>query len=105
MNDISKTGRTLLHDAACECLSPEQMDQFEALFGGDEETWERLYRCIAKRIDAAPAAEPMNGTITVWCDGTWKLWSAADAGYASSDPDWLLNINIPVVADNPGSTT
>ena len=32
--------------------------------------------------------------ITVWQDGSWKIWSTTDAGYAcnDTDPDWLLTI-------------
>lgn len=30
--------------------------------------------------------------ITVWKDGRYKFWSAADAAYAQNDPDWLSTI-------------
>lgn len=30
--------------------------------------------------------------ITVWRDGTWKVWHAMDAFYAQSDPDYLVTI-------------
>jgi len=30
--------------------------------------------------------------ITVWKDGRYKFWSAADAAYAQNDPDWLATI-------------
>jgi hypothetical protein len=33
-------------------------------------------------------------TITVWQDGTWKLWRSLDAYYAANDPYWLLNIPV-----------
>lgn len=38
----------------------------------------------------------MDFIITVWKDGTWKLWSTTDAHYACNDknPDWLVNIPI-----------
>lgn len=32
------------------------------------------------------------GTITIWKDGTHKMWSAADAHHAAQDHDWLVNI-------------
>ncbi|KGC13810.1 hypothetical protein DM48_348 [Burkholderia gladioli] len=47
------TAMDLMIDAGCECLSPEQMDRFEVMFAGDVDAWERLYRCIVKRLDAA----------------------------------------------------
>ncbi|MCJ7559161.1 hypothetical protein MUO79_00905 [Candidatus Bathyarchaeota archaeon] len=31
-------------------------------------------------------------TITVWTDGTWKIWANLDAEYAANDPNWLVNI-------------
>lgn len=30
--------------------------------------------------------------VTVWRDGRYKFWSAADAAYAQNDPDWLATI-------------
>ncbi len=30
--------------------------------------------------------------ITVWKDGSWKIWSSLDAEYAANDVDWLVNI-------------
>jgi hypothetical protein len=33
-------------------------------------------------------------TITVWKDGSWKLWRKGDAYYAANDPDWLTNIDL-----------
>ena len=30
--------------------------------------------------------------ITVWKDGTYKVWSEGDATYAANDDNWLLNI-------------
>lgn len=34
--------------------------------------------------------------ITVWKDGTWKEWSNLDAEHAANDPDWLVNIDVPM---------
>lgn len=34
--------------------------------------------------------------ITVWRDGSWKVWRSLDATYAENDPDWLLTIPLPV---------
>ena len=36
----------------------------------------------------------MDKVITVWKDGTWKLWDSLDAQYAANDKDWLVNIPI-----------
>jgi len=38
----------------------------------------------------------MNNTITVWEDGTWKLWKELDAYYARNDtkPDWFLEVKL-----------
>ncbi|VWC95663.1 hypothetical protein BLA39750_02204 [Burkholderia lata] len=44
--------REHLFAAACECLSPEQMDKFDALFDGDDDTCARFLRCILKRVPA-----------------------------------------------------
>jgi hypothetical protein len=30
--------------------------------------------------------------ITVWKDGTWKVWCAMDGFYAQTDPDYLVTI-------------
>jgi hypothetical protein len=30
--------------------------------------------------------------VTVWKDGTWKVWGAMDAYYAQSDEDYLVTI-------------
>jgi hypothetical protein len=32
--------------------------------------------------------------ITVWKDGTWKVWGAMDTFYAQSDPDYLTTITL-----------
>ena len=40
----------------------------------------------------AEGAKPIGSVITVWGDGSWKSWSAGDAAYAASDPNWLVNI-------------
>lgn len=32
--------------------------------------------------------------ITVWKNGTWKIWSKGDAHYAADDTNWLVNIPI-----------
>lgn len=32
--------------------------------------------------------------VTVWKDGTWKVWGAMDAFYAQTDPDYLVTIAI-----------
>jgi hypothetical protein len=35
--------------------------------------------------------------ITVWRDGTWKVWGCIDAQYAETDPDWLSTIPLSKV--------
>lgn len=30
--------------------------------------------------------------VTVWKDGTWKVWSQGDAWYAQNDDNWLLSV-------------
>lgn len=31
--------------------------------------------------------------ISVWKDGSWKLWGALDAKYAERDPNWLSTLS------------
>ncbi len=31
-------------------------------------------------------------TITIWTDGTWKIWQSRDAELAANDDNWFLNI-------------
>ena len=38
-----------------------------------------------------------NKTITVWKDGSWKVWNSYDAELATNDPDWLVNINLNTI--------
>jgi len=35
--------------------------------------------------------------VTFWKDGTWKVWTQADAYYARGDADWLKDQ--PFVSD------
>ncbi len=35
--------------------------------------------------------DPVDSCITVWRDGTWKVWDEGDALYARQDFDWLLD--------------
>lgn len=37
-------------------------------------------------------ADDQELVVTVWKDGTWKVWGAMDAFYAQSDPDYLVTI-------------
>lgn len=37
--------------------------------------------------------------VTVWKDGTWKVWGAMDAFYAQSDDDYLVTIALKEFAD------
>jgi hypothetical protein len=49
------TAQILLHESACECMSPEQADKYEALFVGADDLPLRFLRCIMKRIAHAEA--------------------------------------------------
>lgn len=40
----------------------------------------------------ANVKKPMS--VTVWKDGTWKMWSCRDAEYARDDPDWLTEFSM-----------
>lgn len=33
-------------------------------------------------------------SITIWKDGSWKVWAYLDAYYAQNDPDWLTTISL-----------
>lgn len=55
-NETGAAGaRERLFAAACECLSPDQMDKFDALFDGDDDTCARFLRCVLKRSPAMAA--------------------------------------------------
>lgn len=41
---------------------------------------------------------PANAYLTVWTDGTWRVWDALSAHYAASDPDWLASIPVAQIA-------
>lgn len=32
--------------------------------------------------------------VTIWKDGTWKVWGAMDAFYAQADEDYLVTISL-----------
>ena len=36
--------------------------------------------------------------ITVWADGTWKVWNAMDAFYSQTDPDYLVTVSLSDIA-------
>lgn len=38
--------------------------------------------------------------ITVWKDGTWKVWSVGDAEHAQNDPEWLVTIPLSELPPN-----
>jgi hypothetical protein len=43
-----------------------------------------------------------HAAVTVWKDGSYKIWSHTDAKYAEGDPDWLTTVYLPVLlADCP----
>lgn len=52
-------------------------------------------RAASANETVAEGAKPIGSVITVWGDGSWKSWSAGDAAYAASDPNWLVNIAAP----------
>ena len=41
----------------------------------------------------------MKMAITVWKDGTWKVWQAMDAQLAENEDDWLSTIPLPQPED------
>ncbi|CAB3644416.1 DUF1566 domain-containing protein [Trinickia soli] len=59
-------GTALLHAAADECMSPDQRNLFDSLGAHDADVYERLFRCVAKRIDAsAPTLSGGDGEVAV----------------------------------------
>lgn len=59
-------GTALLHAAADECMSPDQRNLFDSLGAHDADVYERLFRCVAKRIDAsAPTLCGGDGEVAV----------------------------------------
>lgn len=38
-------------------------------------------------------------TMTIWNNGTWRLWTATDAHYAANDADWLVNIPLKEIVN------
>ena len=38
--------------------------------------------------------DPNKHVVTVWKDGTYKVWGAMDAYYAQADPDFLMNVGV-----------
>lgn len=51
------TAGALLHEAACECMSPDQMDRYDALFADAGDLTLRFLRCILKRVNRGNASE------------------------------------------------
>jgi len=35
--------------------------------------------------------------VTIWKDGTWKLWSTLDAKYAEREPNWLSTLSGTII--------
>lgn len=38
--------------------------------------------------------DPAKHAVTIWKDGTFKVWGVMDAFYAQADPDFFLNIGM-----------
>jgi len=38
--------------------------------------------------------------LTVWKDGTWKVWGAMDAYYSRGDPNYLVTIPLKELIPN-----
>ncbi len=38
--------------------------------------------------------------VTVWTNGTWKVWNVLDAIYARNDPDWLCDFGLNELASH-----
>ncbi|PXX41131.1 MULTISPECIES: hypothetical protein [Burkholderia] len=86
-NPENSISHDLLFSAACECLSPDQMDKFESLFVGDADTCARFLRCIFKRAPHPPSADaaaaPAVAKREDWqqkaLDHGFTYWRAPDA--------------------------
>jgi hypothetical protein len=39
--------------------------------------------------------------VTVWKDGTWKVWAKESAVYARSDSDWLCEMSLQEILAEP----
>ncbi|HEX7909943.1 MAG TPA: hypothetical protein VF534_17885 [Paraburkholderia sp.] len=74
--------RDLLTDAACECLSPDQMDKFEALFA-DEDMRQRFTRCVMKR--AALLASKPALAVKAWLTDDGRVISDSQKQQALKD--------------------
>jgi len=42
-------------------------------------------------------ASQQEAVLTVWKDGTYKIWSAMDAHYSQSDPEYLVTIPYRII--------
>lgn len=38
--------------------------------------------------------DPTKHVLTVWKDGSFKVWGVMDGFYAQADPDFLVNIGV-----------
>jgi len=76
-------------------------------------TQERLIRDTAKRaarmnatsLEKSQAQMEVLGltnkiAVSIWKDGSWKVWGGMDAYYAQNDPDYLLTIGMGDMADS-----
>lgn len=45
-------------------------------------------------LDTLKALDLGKHAVTIWKDGSYKIWGAMDAHYAQSDPDYLATIGV-----------
>lgn len=48
---MSEIQQKLMHEAADECMSPDQRDLFDKIGEGDPDVYARLFRCATKRLN------------------------------------------------------
>lgn len=75
----------------------------EAEYSGWKLAFNHANERIAELVkENAELKEAHSQLITVWKDGTWRVWTATDAHHAEQDPDWL--VMIPLSEVPPAST-
>ena len=72
---------TLLTEAAYECMSPDQMNAFEALFA-DADLARRYANCVRKRLPAAPQAALTDEQIMNIADSYLFTWDEGIVAFA-----------------------
>jgi hypothetical protein len=50
-------------------------------------------------IEIIPPPDLKKFAVTVWKDGTYRVWGAMDAYYARNDPDWLAEFGVSEIVE------